>query len=261
MVKYPSPPHNTSVRLIRILFLSALLAGCAGDTVLLTEPTADFPVQAERNSSARELHADAAAALSASSVAAPESVRLRVPFASQAPLGNWDMPYQEACEEASLLLIHHYLSGEPLDPQIMDQSIVGLVSWEDEHGFPHDVDVPQLAEIARDRYGYRTDIVEDSDVSIGRIEQELASGNPVIVPLAGQDIGNPYFSGDGPPYHMLVIVGFDKRNFVTHDVGTRRGEYYAYRKQVMMDAIHDWTGSKDMIRSGAKRMLIVRKQG
>jgi hypothetical protein len=189
----------------------------------------------------------------------PSSVRIDMPFASQAPTGSWDPPYDEACEEASLIIVHHYLEGSALDPSIMDRDINAMVSYETSKGLPIDIDMFQLADVARDLYGYTAEVLEGSDVSIARIEQELAKGNPVIVPLAGQDIGNPYYSGDGPPYHVLVIVGYDDRNFTTHDVGTKRGENYVYRKEVIMDAIHDWNGSVETIRSGPRRLLVVTK--
>lgn len=180
-----------------------------------------------------------------------------MPFASQAPTGNWDPPYDEACEEASLIIVHHYLEGSALDNAIMDRAIQEMVAHETAKGLPIDIDMFQLADVARDMYGYNAEVREGADVSIARIEQELAKGNPVIVPLAGQDIGNPYYSGDGPPYHVLVIVGYDSRNFITHDVGTKRGENYSYRKEVIMDAIHDWNGNVETIRSGPRRLLVV----
>src|SRR5512133_656297 len=38
----------------------------------------------------------------------PREKHLLVPFMVQAPNANWDMPYQEACEEASLLMVAGY---------------------------------------------------------------------------------------------------------------------------------------------------------
>jgi hypothetical protein len=182
-----------------------------------------------------------------------------MPFASQAPTGNWDPPYDEACEEASLIIVHHYLDSTPLDANIMDTNIKEMTSYESSKGLPVDIDMFQLADVARGMFGYDANVLEGNDVSIARIEQEIAKGNPVIVPLAGQDIGNPYYSGDGPPYHVLVIVGYNSTQFITHDVGTKRGENYVYKKNVIMDAIHDWNGSVDTIRSGPRRLLVVTK--
>ncbi len=89
------------------------------------------------------------------------------------------------------------------------------------------------------------------------MKNELAKGYPIIVPMAGRDLGNPYFSGEGPWYHALVIIGYDKTSFITNDPGTRRGEHYRYKYDVLMNAIHDWTGVKENIRDGRKVALVV----
>lgn len=219
------------------------------DTVVI-----DRPIEAASNSSA------AASPTPPSPPAErPGSVRLDMDFASQAPLGDWNPPYDEACEEASLIIVRHYLEGTPLDAGIMNREILEMVDHEESVGLPIDIDMHELAGVAQAMFGYDAEVVEGAGVTAERIEQELAKGNPVILPLAGQDIGNPYYSGDGPPYHVLVVVGYDGSRFVTHDVGTKRGEYYAYDKDVLLSAIHDWNGSVDTIRSGPRRMLIVTK--
>lgn len=187
----------------------------------------------------------------------PGSAQIDVSFASQAPLGNWDDPYQEACEEASLILVHHYLSGEPLTPEIMDKEILDIVAWMTDHGYGQDVTMAQLAEVAREYYGYDARVV--MEVSADAIKQEVGSGNPVILPLAGRELGNPYYSGEGPWYHALVVTGYTGSKFVTNDVGTKRGEGYAYSYDVLVDAIHDWTGVKEEIGGGPKAMLVVTK--
>lgn len=230
------------------------------DTVVITSPS-------EQQTSSRAVVAVSSKATATTSasptptppVDTPDNIRIDMPFASQAPTGSWDPPYDEACEEASLIIVHHYLEDTALDPTIMNHDILAMVDHEDSKGLPIDIDMFQLATVARDMYDYDAEVVEGADVTIARIEQELAQGNPVIVPLAGQDIGNPYYSGDGPPYHVLVIIGYDSGQFITHDVGTKRGANYAYDKDVIMSAIHDWNGSVDTIRSGPKRMLVVTK--
>lgn len=247
-----------------------LLTACESETVI------NAPIIDDASSSSVEAEPDTAPGtvvdpkgenpISVSSISSlpstssiPSSVRIDMPFAPQAPTGSWDPPYDEACEEASLIIVHHYLEETALDNAIMDKDIKSMVAHETSKGLPIDIDMFQLAQVARDLYGYDAEVLEGNDVSIARIEQELAKGNPVIVPLAGQDIGNPYYSGDGPPYHVLVIVGYNSSSFITHDVGTKRGENYSYRKDVIMSAIHDWNGSVDTIRSGPRRLLVVTK--
>lgn len=235
------------------------------ETVVLDRPIEDAATSSVRVAVSEPDVTSTSSSTADTSVAAdttvtrPPSVRLDMDFASQAPLGNWDPPYDEACEEASLIIVHHYLENTPLDASIMNRDILAMVEHEESKGLPIDIDMLELAQVARDVYGYDAQVLEGSDVTAERIEQELARGNPVIAPFAGRDLGNPYYSGEGPPYHVLVIVGYDRNNFITHDVGTKRGAYYAYDKDVLMAAIHDWTGSTETIRSGPRRLLLVQK--
>jgi len=210
----------------------------------------EFPSRASSSASSA-----AAASLpnAQSSSSLPRSVLIEVPFASQAPFGNWDMPYQEACEEASLILVHHYLTGTPLSNDIMDKEILTLVAWEDAQVIPVDIGVDDVATLAEEYFGYDSLVIEE--VTEERLKRELAAGHPIIVPAAGQMLGNPYFSGDGPPYHMLVVIGYDGDQFITNDVGTRRGAKFRYDADVLLDAIHDWTGKKEYANQGRKVML------
>jgi hypothetical protein len=187
----------------------------------------------------------------------PPAVTIRVPFATQAPFANWDMPYQEACEEASLTLVNAYLDGSAMTPAIMDKAILDMVAWQESRGMPADIDAAGMVKTATEHLGKNATV--RYDIAIEDIEAELAKGNPVILPLAGRDIGNPYYSGEGPWYHVLVVTGYDGKNFITNDVGTKRGEGYKYHKDVLYDAIHDWTGRKEEIRSGRKAMVVVTK--
>lgn len=185
----------------------------------------------------------------------PRSVLIDVPFATQAPRANWDALHEEACEEASLILVHYFLKGMNITPEMMEKEIQELVAWETEHGYGYDVTIAQLRDIAKAKYELSATIIKE--VSVERIKAEIRAGNPIIVPAAGRELGNPYFSGEGPWYHMLVITGFDSKNFITNDVGTKRGQSYRYSYDVLLNAIHDWTGVKEETKTGAKRMMIL----
>lgn len=242
-----------------------MLVACSEPEVVIDQPIDANEVTSETDVTEGEMASSESSIASVSSANANSnqskstSVRIAMAFGSQAPHANWNPPYDEACEEASLIIVHHYLEGTPLNPNIMDKGILDMVAFEESKGLPIDIDMFQLADVAKEMFGYETEVLEGNDVRIERIEEELAKGNPIIVPLAGQDIGNPNYTGDGPPYHVLVILGYDSKNFITHDVGTRKGENYVYRKEVIMDAIHDWNGSVDTIRSGPRRLLVVTK--
>ncbi len=189
----------------------------------------------------------------------PPSIRIQVPFMTQAPKGNWDLPYQEACEEASLILLDHYLQGKSITADQMDKEIVNLVKVEnDTFGYSADITIEQLSKVAKEYLGYDTELFYD--FTIDDMKSLLAAGHPIIVPLAGRDIGNPHYRGQGPWYHMLVITGYDAQNFVTNDVGTRVGEGYEYPYHVLFDAIHDWNNTNQEIHSGRRVMMIVKRK-
>lgn len=235
------------------------------------EPAVTFPLENSSSGMSQGFHSSITSVplvTSATSIASssdpgspitdlPPSVRIQVPFASQAPLQNWDALHEESCEEASLILVEHYLRGAGISPQQMEDAIQKLIAWETDHGYKYDVDIEELKTIAKDFYNLDGRIV--TDVTVESLKKELAAGHPVIIPAAGQTLGNPYFSGDGPPYHMLVVTGYDSRNFITNDVGTRRGEGYKYNYDVLINAIHDWNGSTATILSGRKAMLVIEK--
>ena len=188
----------------------------------------------------------------------PSSATLSVPFSPQAPLANWDPLHEESCEEMSLIMVHHFLAGTALTRDGAEQEIQDLVKWETEHGYPMDVTVKGLGEIAEKYYRYRSEVIENPTEE--KLKRLLSDGHPVIVPAAGRDLNNPYFSGDGPWYHMLVLTGYGWWHFVTNDPGTRRGEGYEYRFGTLMNAIHDWTGVKEEIRKGRSAVLVLEKK-
>lgn len=186
----------------------------------------------------------------------PKEVNLAVPFLSQAPKQNWDMPYQEACEEASLLMTRVFLQGKTSDftPDEGDRLILDLVDYETRAGDPADVTLGRIAEIAEARYGLHT--VIQSLTSIDQLKNAVANGYPVIIPASGKALKNPNFRNGGPPYHMLVVKGYlaDGR-IITNDPGTRKGKNYIYGSSLLFDAIHDWNGGD--VPQGAKIVLVL----
>jgi hypothetical protein len=188
----------------------------------------------------------------------PERHLLDMPFYSQAPLGQWDTFHEDMCEEASLLNAALHLEDETLSTDKYESELHALQKIEkDIVGEWKSTTVAQTKKFA-DAYfegKIKSKIVENPTVE--DIESEVAAGHPVVVPLAGQDIGNPNFTPPGPVYHMLVVKGYDADDFITNDVGTRKGNSYAYKKNVIMKNIHDWNPQD--IHLGAKRILILFK--
>jgi hypothetical protein len=168
------------------------------------------------------------------------------------------LPYQEACEEASIIMVHHFLDGTDITPQGADKEIQDIVAWENTTFHSRaDVTAEELQRIAEDYYQYTGQLFYD--FSIDDMKRLLAHGYPIIVPLAGRDLGNPYYSGQGPWYHMLVITGYDGNDFITNDVGTKRGKDYRYPTQVVYNAIHDWNQQEEDIHGGRKVILVLER--
>jgi len=186
----------------------------------------------------------------------PESFNLKVPFTPQAPLADWDPTFKEACEEASALMVDYFYRGKDFTPEQATEEILKLVSWQqDRWGGHFDLTADQTAEMIKEYFGYKKVEVLTNPSAL-EIEQQLVQGRPVIVPAAGQQLGNPYFRSPGPIYHMLVIKGYAPgRLFITNDPGTKRGEDFLYSYEVLMNAMHDW--DENNILNGAKKIIVV----
>lgn len=187
----------------------------------------------------------------------PASINLDVPFFPQAPDGNWNLPWKEACEEASIVLAHYFQTGEALDKAKFKEEVLALADWQTERwGHYIDTGIDKTAEMMEGYFGH-ADFEVINDPTVEQIKEALAQGYPVVAPFAGRELGNPFFSGQGPYYHMLVIKGYDnKGNFITNDVGTRRGENFLYPYETIMSAMTDW-GTLDLNR-GTKKVLVVK---
>jgi hypothetical protein len=188
----------------------------------------------------------------------PAKFLLQIPFYSQAPLSKWDEIHEEMCEESSILNGGLYLLGEKLSKDAFEKELMVFKKIEEKELGDYKSNTIAEVKKAADIYfagKIKTKIIENP--TIEDIETEIAAGHPVIVPLAGREIGNPNFTPPGPIYHMLVIKGYDAQNFITNDVGTRKGDSYVYAKDVIMKKIHDWNPQD--IHLGAKRVLILYK--
>ncbi len=238
----------SSAAVLAALTLSAK-ALLGGPTVVIAPPT-------QQASSSGIVAVDSAPTPSAPKPQ-PGSVRITMPFSSQAPFANWDAMHEETCEEASLVLVKTFLDGKAtITEQEMENELQMLVKWQTDHGYGQDVTMDELGKTAVGAYGLRYRVIDATKESI---ETELAAGNPVIIPAAGRELGNPYFSGEGPWYHVLVVSGFDASSYYTQDVGTKRGANYRYDKDTLLAALHDWTGVKEATNTGSKRALVVTK--
>lgn len=192
-----------------------------------------------------------------STPAIPDNFLIKnVPFQSQAPLGIWDNLHNEACEEASIIIVDYYLNGKSLPSDTMEQEIQKLVQWENDNwGGPPSITADQAGQLAHANYGLNYQVIKN--VSIDDLKAQIAAGHPVIVPAAGRLLGNPNFRSPGPAYHMVVAIGYTKNTIIVQDVGTRNGDHYVYNYQIFYNAMHDWVGAEDNIETGPKNILVL----
>lgn len=184
---------------------------------------------------------------------------IQVPFTSQAPMGNWAQPWQDFCEEASVVMAAHFLWGTPLTPKLAETEMQIIKQYEmivlKEY---KDTSIDETAAILTHLFGFkniRTRLV----VTVSDIKEELSLGNIVIIPAVGHLLKNPYFTPPGPLYHMMVVTGYDDDRgvFITNDPGTRRGKGLVYKQSILFNAIHDW--NKGDVLTGEKKIIVVGK--
>lgn len=186
-----------------------------------------------------------------------EKVVLSVPFIAQAPTGDWNLPFEEACEETSLIMVDaFYKNKKSIDRFEARDRIRELVEYQNARfGFYDDTSMKDTGVIAQEEFGMHS--LTETNVTKEAIKRHITEGNPVIFPVAGKNLGNPRYKGEGPPYHVIVIVGFDDDQFVVHDPGTRYGAFNRYHMDHLLRENHDLTVSQDEIKKGARGMLVV----
>lgn len=186
----------------------------------------------------------------------PNEINLPVPFTSQAPEKNWDQPWQDACEEAVVLMFDAYYKEYNLSPLFARDEIIKMVDWQEQKGWGLSIEIEKVKELTEDySNNLKTKIIENPTVD--QIKRIIASGNIVLVVADGKVLPNPHFSNGGPEYHALIIRGYTDKTFITNDPGTQFGENFEYKYNDLMNAIHDWNDGN--VTAGKKVILVIDK--
>lgn len=186
----------------------------------------------------------------------PSSYDIAIPFAVQAPTANWDAFHEEACEEASALMVADYFNqrAERTAAQI-EEGLNEIAVWERKNlGTDVSISAKDTVRILREHLKLDSELIEDPTAE--QIKVQLSRNHPVIVPAHGRSLKNPYFTPPGPVYHMLVLRGYQEGKFITNDPGTKRGKGYRYPEDVLLSAIHDWNDGQ--VEEGAKVAIRVK---
>ena len=183
----------------------------------------------------------------------PISFNIDVPFTSQAPLYNWDMLHEDACEEASLIMLYYWHNGKIFENSNQaEQEIQKMVEFENDNNYGPSITLQDLGRIG-ESYLSLNNIQIAQINNIDDIKKTISQNKPIIIGAAGKILPNPNFRNGGPNYHMLVIKGYDENGFITNDPGTRRGESFYYQNDDLFNAIHNW--DPENILNGSKTIL------
>lgn len=222
------------------------------------------PAPAEQNNSQATQNTDNASNNNTTQIGTaslPAKVLINVPFTTQAPLGVWDAYHEEACEEATLIMLKFYLDKKPLTPLVAEDQIQKMIAFEiKNYGDYKDTSAQQNVGLFNAFYGPPANgkkLTVIYDFSKDDLKKYLAQGEPILVPAAGRMLGNPNFTPPGPLYHNLVLTGYDGNTIITNDPGTKNGQGYRYNIDVLYNAIHDFPGDVNNILQGRKAMIVL----
>ncbi len=241
-----------------------LVAGSAFILFLYWDPSDEKAVSPTSQPVSEAEPTPAPTTKTATEEAVPAVVLHTAPFTSQAPLGDWKDPRQQAgCEEAAALIAMGWVRGEAFTPDGALKEIIAISEYElKNYGVYYDTSARDTLDwILKGYFNYRNVRLEYG-VGIEDIRRELSNGNLVIAPMNGQTIGNPYYTPPGPLRHMIVFIGFDdnKREFITNDPGTSRGKSFRYSYDRIRTSLQDYeTGHDVPIKSHRSAMIVVSK--
>lgn len=184
----------------------------------------------------------------------PKEINLPVPFTSQAPEKNWDQPWQDACEEAVVLMFDAYYKEYNISPLFARDEIIKMVDWEESKGWGLSIEIEKLDELLEYySFNLQTKVIENPTVE--QMKKILAGGDIILVVADGKVLPNPHFRQGGPEYHALIIRGYTDKTFITNDPGTQFGENFEYKYDDLLNAIHDWNGGD--VKNGRRVILTI----
>jgi uncharacterized protein YvpB len=165
------------------------------------------------------------------------SVKLPVPYASQVPDGAWVAPWDEACEEASLLMVNGYYQKKTNLPKSeVKREIQRMVNWEKATFSTYtDTDAEQTVRLIEEHSSFKASVQRSP--SLEKIKEELSAGRPVIILVDMFELYNEPDLGDS--YHVAVLSGYDDAKQEFHLLDPAR-EATAYSYDQIMNALHDF---------------------
>ncbi len=172
-------------------------------------------------------------------------VILDVPYVSEAPDGNWTGSWINACEEASITMVHRFYQGESTTTIAESKEFMTPLFNEQKRLYKSDMnsDSERTLDLIKKFADFNGEII--TDPTIDSIKNEIRNGRPVISLHYGVDLQNPNvpFKPTGSAFHMIVVVGFndETQQFIAHDNGdTKEGINHGYSYDIFMNSLHDY---------------------
>ena len=199
----------------------------------------------------------------------PELLRaagISVPFVLQAPHSRWVQPYEDACEEAVIVMLDAFFRNDTRDKLPADEArtrILRIVELEQNVlGYDKDTSIATMIKLVNEHFDFGAYAVRNP--SLEEIKAEIDRGFPAVIPVWGRALikSNPYFRKPGPRYHTILITGYDdaKSEFVTQEPGVGRGRNFRYPYAALMGAMGDLMQNKKgtSVQGGERMMMFVR---
>ncbi|MFY9614910.1 MAG: C39 family peptidase [Candidatus Dormiibacterota bacterium] len=166
----------------------------------------------------------------------PATTLLQVPYTVQAPGNNWK-EFENACEEDAVFMDHLYVEGDKRGdvpvPEATD-ALRAMEKWQVVNwGAEKDLTLEKTGQFAKAYYGYNYRVFPATKESI---EQELAAGRPVIIPVMTHSLENHNY-GAQTVYHEVLIKGYTDAGVVTNDGGIWQGKNWFYSWKIVFQAI------------------------
>ena len=199
---------------------------------------------------------------STSAIKSEQIILFEMFFTAQAPFAEWSDPrQQDACEEAAALMAVRWAKRlSAITKTEAKKEILAIVAFEEKtyQNYRDTSAADTLKIIINEYFAYQgAELKENSNIE--EIKRELVKGNALILPMDGKKLKNPNFSHGGPDRHNIVIRGYDpiKKEFITNDPGTRKGEGYRYPEKIIEAAWRDYPTGNHLPIVGVKKNMIV----
>lgn len=187
----------------------------------------------------------------------PVAKNLEVPFTPQAPQENWSEPWQNACEETSVIMASSFYRDKNLTPEEARQQILAVFDIKNKKfGESKDESMERIAELVNGAdLGWKAELSVNPELNA--IKEEIAQNHPVIVPIDVRLLHSSPIPGS-VDYHVLVISGYDDKTkeFIVQDPGTKSGKNDRYDYEEFYKAINDYLPNASP--SGRKAVIFTR---